>query len=155
MHLIDALSRQDRITPVAMPHEQGCAIASDGFNQYHNGLKSVVCVTSGPGGTNTITGVVASWIDSIPLLVISGQVPTNMMMSYGSMMEPQGTERQRGPQEVAITSIVRPITKHASVVGLSVKPKVSFEEAVAKALEHPRGPVWLDIPLDVQGARCE
>ena len=87
MFLIDALARQDRITPVAMLHEQSCAIASVGHNIYTNTLSSVVCVTTGPGGTNAITGVAAAWIDSTPLLVISGQVPTHMMMREG--------ERQR------------------------------------------------------------
>ena len=143
MFLIDALARQERIEKTALLHEQSCAIASDGFNQYHGYLASVVCVTTGPGGTNAITGVAASWIDSTPLLVLSGQVPTHMMMRKG--------ERQRGPQEVAITKIVEPITKHAGVFNLKKIGK-PLPELIRMAKENQSGPVWLDVPLDVQSA---
>ena len=145
MFLIDALARQDRIEKTALLHEQSCAIASDGFNQYMGYLASVVCVTTGPGGTNAITGVTASWIDSTPLLVLSGQVPTHMMMKHS-------LERQRGPQEVAITKIVKPITKLASVARIG-NGGISIKDAYSIANSGIRGPVWVDIPLDVQSAR--
>ena len=159
MFLIDALARQDRITPVAMLHEQSCAIASVGHNIYTNTLSSVVCVTTGPGGTNAITGVAAGWIDEVPMFIISGQVPTHMMMEsnkkgivrYGSTYPKGWDERQKGPQEVAITNIVRPITKASPIVN-QVKGGWKLEDLWRIANEHPRGPVWMDIPLDVQSA---
>ena len=162
MFLIDALARQDRIEKTALLHEQSCAIASDGFNQYHGYLASVVCVTTGPGGTNAITGVAASWIDSTPLLVISGQVPTNMMMEnnlkqkviqFGSTW-PDGYEyyeRQKGPQEVAITSIVKPITKFSGIM-VNKTGRPTIKDVVEIASKGIQGPVWVDVPLDVQSA---
>jgi len=146
MFLIDALARQDRITPVCMLHEQACAIASVGHNIYTNTLSSVVCVTTGPGGTNAITGVTAAWIDSTPLLVISGQVPLHMMMdSY--------EERQSGPQEVDITSIVEPITYDATILLDAEHVQRKMELIFDKEIDNTCWPIWLDVPLDVQSAR--
>ena len=143
MHLVDALARQKRITPIAMLHEQVCGIAACGYAEYKNDL-GVALVTTGPGGTNIVTAVASAWIDSVPLLVISGQVPTNMRMQYG--------ERQRGPQEVDITGIVSKITKVAMTATNAYYAMSRIDLFTQVALNHPRGPVWLDIPLDVQGA---
>lgn len=139
MFLNDALARQDRITPVCMLHEQSCAIAAAAYAMYKNDL-GVCCVTTGPGGTNALTGVAAAWTDYIPLVVISGQVPTTMRM--------RDDERQRGPQEVDITSIVEPIAKWRAIC----RTFWAVDGLVVGSLAHPRGPVWLDVPLDVQGA---
>jgi len=146
MYLIDALARQDKIEPVCMLHEQSCAIASNGFNQYYGYLASVVCVTTGPGGTNAITGVTASWIDHTPLLVISGQVPTHMMLKRKDGV------RQKGPQEVVITQIVRPIVKEAFVTVKS-NNYTCWGDVFRLPDKYPQGPVWIDIPLDIQGSK--
>jgi len=146
LHLVDALARQDRITPVACLHEQAAAIAACGYAEYRNHL-GVCLVTSGPGGTNAVTAVASAWIDSVPLLVISGQVPSSMLMKEG--------ERQRGPQEVDIVSIVKPITKYAITAKNAFYAMSRVDLFYQHALVHPRGPVWLDIPLDVQGATIE
>lgn len=144
MYLVDALVRQKRITPVSMLHEQACVIAADGYAQY-TGKLGVALVTSGPGGTNAVTGVAAAWIDSTPLLVISGQVATNQRMKPG--------QRQGGPQEVDIVSIVRPITKWAQCLQPHDNHEWVLEQMVKTALDNPSGPVWLDVPLDVQSAK--
>lgn len=144
MHLVDALVRQKRITPVSMLHEQACGIAAEAYAQYTGGL-GVCLVTSGPGGTNAITPLAAAWIDSTPLLVISGQVATHQRMKPG--------QRQGGPQEVDIVSIVKPITKWA----VSLEPHTNKEwvlnTMIKMMYENPSGPCWLDVPLDVQSAR--
>ena len=140
MHLVDALARQDRIKPVAMHHEQACGWASQGHNILTNTLSSVVLVTTGPGGTNAVTPCAGAWIDETPMLFISGQVPRFMIREYW--------ERQRGPQEVTITDIVEPITKECI---LSKDAMVWLPELYREATTHPRGPVWLDVPLDIQG----
>ena len=146
MYLVDALARQDRITPVACLHEQGAAIAACGYAEYRNHL-GVCLVTSGPGGTNAITAVASAWIDSVPLLVISGQVP------FGMRRRPSDKERQKGPQEVDILRGVTPWTKYQLEVRFPRDVFPGFENAVQCALVHPRGPTWVDICLDVQGAK--
>lgn len=146
MHLIDALARQDRITPVAMLHEQSCAIAAAAYAMYKNDL-GVACVTTGPGGTNAITGVEAAWTDYVTLLVISGQVPTHLRRREG--------ERQRGPQEADVLGMTEYITKYQHYAYTNIRRETGLEWAVHEALEHPRGPSWIDVPLDVQGAPIE
>ena len=141
MYLVDALVRQKRITPVSMLHEQACVIAADGYAQY-TGKLGVALVTSGPGGTNAVTGVAAAWIDSTPLLVISGQVATDQRAKSG--------QRQGGPQEVDIVSIVKPITKVAMCAINPRRVKSDLHNMVVHAKLNPSGPVWLDVPLDVQ-----
>lgn len=160
MHLVDALARQDRITPVAMLHEQSCAIAAAAYAMYKNDL-GVACVTTGPGGTNAITGIAAAWTDYVPLVVISGQVPTHMMMEEvdtEEYMARRTEERQRGPQEVDIATIVHPITKDVTQLKMCDMCKSCCDAqqvipwCVDMALGYKRGPVWLDVPLDVQCA---
>ena len=142
MHLVDALIRQKRITPVSMLHEQACGIAAEAYAQYTGGL-GVCLVTSGPGGTNAITPCAAAWIDSTPVLFISGQVATDQMMKPG--------QRQGGPQEVDIISIVRPITKWACLLEPHINREWVLDKMIKTACENPSGPCWVDIPLDVQG----
>lgn len=144
MHLVDSLGRNKDLKFVPNLHEQAAAIAADAYSQYTGNL-GVVLVTTGPGGTNAITGVTASWIDSIPVLVISGQVK-KADLSVGRGV------RQIGPQEVSIVSLVKPITKYAAMVIDPAKIKFHLDKAVFLAKNGRPGPVWLDIPLDVQGA---
>jgi acetolactate synthase-1/2/3 large subunit len=144
MHLVDSLGRNKNLKFIVNLHEQACAIAADAYSQYTNNL-GVALVTTGPGGTNAITGVAASWIDSIPVLVISGQVK-KADLSIGKGV------RQIGPQEVNIISLAKPITKYAAMVVEPEKIRFHLEQAVYLARHGRPGPVWLDIPLDVQGA---
>jgi len=144
MHLVDALGRHPDLEPVAMLHEQAATIAAEAYAQLASGL-GVVLVTTGPGGTNTITGVAAAWLDSTPLLIISGQVKT------ADLADGSGV-RQLGFQEIDICKIVEPITKMAVRVDrVEDVPKV-IDRAISTALSGRPGPVWIDIPLDIQAA---
>jgi len=144
MHLVDSLGRNKDLNIVVNLHEQACAIAADAYSQYTGNI-GVALVTTGPGGTNAITGVAASWIDSVPVLIISGQVKrADMLIGKGV--------RQIGPQEVDIVSLVKPITKYAVTVMEPEQIKFHLDKAVYLAKEGRPGPVWVDIPLDVQGA---
>lgn len=147
MHLVDSLGRNKRVEHVCHLHEQACAIAAEAYAQYTNHL-GVALVTTGPGGTNTITGVAGAWIDSTPMLVLSGQAKREDMLTGRGV-------RQMGIQEVDIVSVVSPITKYASSVMEPEKIKLQFQEAVYHATNGRKGPVWLDIPLDVQGAMVD
>lgn len=144
MHLVDSLGRCERLMPVANLHEQCCAIAAGGYGQYTENL-GVCLVTTGPGGTNAITGVTAAWIDSTPMIVLSGQV------KRADLMTGKGV-RQMGPQEVDLISMIKPITKYAVRVMDPMKIREHLEEAVYLARTGRKGPVWLEIPLDIQGA---
>jgi len=144
MHLVDSLGRNKNLKIVVNLHEQACAIGADAYSQYTNNI-GVALVTTGPGGTNAITGVAASWIDSIPVLIISGQVKkADLMLGKGV--------RQIGPQEVGIVSLVKPITKYAVTVMEPERIRYHLDKAVYLAKAGRPGPVWIDIPLDVQGA---
>ncbi|MDD2890484.1 MAG: thiamine pyrophosphate-binding protein [bacterium] len=144
MHLVDSLGKNRKLKFIANLHEQASAIAADAYSQYTSNI-GVVLVTTGPGGTNAITGVVASWIDSVPVLIISGQVKrADLLVGKGV--------RQMGPQEVDIVSLIKPITKYAVTVMKPDEIKFHLEKAFYLAKEGRPGPVWIDIPLDVQGA---
>lgn len=144
MHLVDSLGRNDHLNPVCCLHEQAAAIAADAYGQYTNNI-GVVLVTTGPGGTNAITGIAGSWIDSVPVMIISGQAKRNDMMTGRGV-------RQMGIQEVDIVSIVKPITKYAVTVMDPETIRYHLEKAVYLAQNGRPGPVWIDIPLDIQGA---
>ena len=143
MYLVDALVRQKRITPVSMLHEQACGIAADAYAQY-TGKFGVCLVTSGPGGTNAVTPCAAAWIDSTPVLFISGQVATNQRAKRG--------QRQGGPQEVDIISIVTPITKLAITFEHHTAKEYMLDTIIRLMYQNPSGPCWVDVPLDVQSA---
>ncbi len=147
MHLVDSLGRNNRLEYVAMLHEQAAAIAADGYSQMTGNL-GVALVTTGPGGTNALTGVAASWLDSIPVLVISGQVKRSDSMAGRGV-------RQMGFQEIDIVSMARPITKYAVTVTEPDSVRYHLEKAVHLAKNGRPGPVWLDIPLDVQAAMID
>jgi len=147
MHLNDSLGRCSRLEYVCNLHEQACAIAADAYSQYTGNL-GVCMVTTGPGGTNALTGVAASWMDSIPILTISGQVKRSDTASGRGV-------RQLGFQEIDIVSIVKPVTKYAVTVIEPTTIRYHFEKAVWTAQNGRPGPCWLDIPLDVQAADIE
>ena len=147
MHLNNSFGRAKEIRCVFNHHEQACAIAAEGYARI-TGKIGVVNVTSGPGGLNTLTGVMGQWTDSVPVLYISGQV--KFATTIASCAE-LGL-RQLGDQEVDIISIVRPITKFAVSVRDPRDIKRIIDEAIYMSLLGRPGPVWIDIPLDVQGA---
>ena len=144
MHLVDSLGKIKKLNPICFLHEQGAAIAADAYSQYSNNI-GVVLVTTGPGGTNAITGIAGSWLDSIPVLVLSGQVKRADMIGDSKV-------RQMGPQEVEIVPMVKPITKYSVTVLEPNDIRYHLEKAVYLARSGRPGPVWVDIPLDVQGA---
>jgi acetolactate synthase-1/2/3 large subunit len=152
MHLNESLGRTKTIMPVCNSHEQASAICAEAYAKATNDL-GVALVTTGPGGTNAVTGVAGAWLDSTPVLFISGQVkrPDRMFDADG---KPLGM-RQLGVQEVDIVSIVRPITKYAVTVLEPADIRYHLEKAVYLARSGRPGPVWLDIPLDVQASPIE
>lgn len=147
MHLVDSVGRNKKLKFIGHLHEQAAVIAADGYAQYNNGI-GVALVTTGPGSTNAITGVAASWIDSTPLLVLSGQVKRKDMLSDKGV-------RQMGIQEVDIVSLVKPVTKYAVTVLEPESIRYHLEKAIYLAKSGRPGPVWIDIPLDVQGAMID
>lgn len=147
MHLNDALRLEKRITPVCCHHEQACAIAAEGYYRASGSLPAV-SVTTGPGGTNAITGVIGAWLDSIPMIVISGQVKFSTTIASC----PDIPLRQLGDQEINIVDIVRPVTKYAKMVTEADQICVELAKALNIATSGRTGPVWLDIPLNIQGA---
>ncbi|MFQ6094246.1 MAG: thiamine pyrophosphate-binding protein, partial [bacterium] len=144
MHLVDSVGRCRDIEYICNLHEQACAIAADAYGQYTNNL-GVALVTTGPGGTNTLTGVAAAWLDSTPCLFISGQV------KRGDLAEKRGV-RQMGFQEINIVKIVNSITKYAVTITEPASIKYHLDKALYLARTGRPGPVWIDIPLDVQSA---
>ena len=146
MHLNDALGHQQGLRVTYHHHEQAAAMAAEAYYRVHNRV-ACASVTSGPGGPNAITGVLCAFTDSIPMLVLSGQVPrTSSAESTGSDV------RFFGVQEADIISTVKKMTKYAVTVNEPEKIKYHLDKALHLTASGRPGPVWLDIPLDVQGA---
>jgi acetolactate synthase-1/2/3 large subunit len=141
VHIFDSISKVD-IKPVFMHHEQAASLAAGGYARINNNI-GVCIVTTGPGGTNALTGVLSAWTDSIPLLVISGQ------SRYSFTSQGKGI-RQLGSQEFDITSLVSKITKYAVTVDNPKKIKYYLDKALYLATNGRKSPVWVDIPLDFQ-----
>ena len=148
MHLDDAIGHQEGLHCTFNHHEQACAIAAEGYTRM-TGKLSVVCVTSGPGGTNAITGVMGGWLDSIPMFVISGQVKRETTI----WAVPDLNLRQLGDQEFNVIDSVKNMTKYSVMVTNPQEIAYHLEKALFMATNGRGGPVWLDIPLDVQGAK--
>jgi acetolactate synthase-1/2/3 large subunit len=149
MHLDDALGQRDDLELVCDHHEQACAIAAEAYARVTGGI-GVACVTTGPGGTNAITGVLGAWHDSVPVLVVSGQVRYDTMVA-GTWLP----LRQLGDQEADIVRLVAPITKYAALVADPSTVRHEFEKAVWLATHGRPGPVWLDVPVNVQNAQVD
>jgi acetolactate synthase-1/2/3 large subunit len=147
MHLNDSLGGCPGIRYICNLHEQACAIAAEAYAKYDNRL-AVAMVTVGPGATNTITGVAGAWLDSTPVLFLAGQVKTADLKANSGL-------RNRGVQEVDAVELVRSITKYAVTVTDPKTVRYHLEKAVHLAQSGRPGPVWIDIPLDVQAARIE
>lgn len=146
MHLNDGFGHNPKIKCIHNHHEQACSIAAEGYYRMSNKLPAV-CVTTGPGGTNAITGVLGAYLDSIPMLIISGQVKYEMTVASTGL-----DLRQLGDQEWDIVSTVDSMTKYAEMVVDANKIKYCIEKAIYLAMDGRPGPCWIDIPLDVQGA---
>ena len=147
MHLNDALGLEKRIKYVCNLHEQACAMAAEGYARA-SGTPGVINVTTGPGGTNALTGVMGAWLDSVPMVIVSGQIKRATMITAC----PNLKLRQLGDQEYNIVDAVRPMTKFAkTVMSVEEVPEV-LEDAWRICQEGRPGPVWIDVPLDIQAA---
>lgn len=147
MHLNDSLGNSSKIEYVVCLHEQACAIAAEAYARVTN-KPGLLMVTTGPGGTNALTGVTAAYIESTPMIVLSGQV------KRADMINGQGI-RQQGMQEVDIISMVKPVTKYAVLVTDPESIRYHLDYALHEATTGRMGPVWLDIPLDVQATMID
>lgn len=146
MHLNDAFGRNKKLEPVCFHHEQAAAIAAESYYRLSNRL-AVLNVTTGPGGINALNGVYGAYVDSLGMLVISGQVKRETYLkNYPIPL------RQLGDQEVDIVSIARPAVKYATVLQDPEQVKKVMDIAVFLVTNGRPGPVWVDVPVDVQGA---
>lgn len=150
MHLDDAIGHNKELSCIFNHHEQACAIGAEAYARL-TGEIPAVCVTSGPGGTNAITGVLGAWLDSIPMFIISGQVKRETTI-YSC---PEIPLRQLGDQEFDITTTVKNMTKYAKFIDKPEEISYHLEKAMYLCKEGRGGPVWLDIPLDVQAAKVD
>ena len=149
MHLNDALGHKEGLKCLYNHHEQACAIAAEAYARINNKI-AALCVTTGPGGTNAITGVVGGWLDSIPMLVLSGQV------RYDTTARGMGLEiRAGGDQEFDITKAVSCMTKYCEMIEDPYRIRYALEKALYLATHGRPGPCWLDIPLNFQGMTIE
>ena len=142
--LIDSLGNTEGVKYVATHHEQAASIAAEGYARMNDKLGACL-VTSGPGGTNAITGTLCSWLDSIPVITISGQVNKEMSTNYTKL-----PLRQLGDQEFDIIQSVKNMTKYAVQVNDPLEIRYHLEKACVLATTGRPGPVWVDIPLNVQ-----
>jgi len=149
MHLNDAFGGNPQLQVLHNHHEQACAMGAEGYARIKE-KPAVVCVTTGPGGTNALTGVLGAYQDNVPMVVISGQV------RYATTVENSGLNlRQFGEQEYYITRSVAPMTKFAYMVKDTSEVRYVLEKALYLATHGRRGPVWIDVPLNIQGAIVE
>lgn len=144
MHLLDSVGKNKKMRYISNHHEQASAIAAESYSRM-TGHMGACIVTTGPGGTNAITGVAGAWLDSIPMIVISGQVKREVLSHHSKL-------RQMGPQEIDIARIVASITKYAVTILDPNKIRYELEKCFYLAKSGRPGPVWLDIPLDVQSS---
>jgi len=147
MHLTDSVGRNPNIEYVCCLHEQACSFAAEAYAEYTSNL-GVALVTTGPGGTNTVTGVAAAWLESASCLFLSGQAKRADLIGCTGV-------RSMGQQEVDIVSVVAPITKYAKTVLEPRTIRYELEKAVHLATHGRRGPVWIDVPLDVQASSID
>ena len=154
MHLNDALGHHDGLKVTYNHHEQACSIAAEAYARIENKI-AAVCVTTGPGGTNAITGVACGWLDSIPMFVISGQVRYDTTARYAMQFTDGLPLRALGDQEYDITKSVAPMTKYAVMIEDPKTIRYHLERAWHLATTGRPGPVWIDIPVNFQGGYIE
>lgn len=147
MHLLDSVGKNKNIHYISNHHEQASATCAESYSRLTGRIGACI-VTTGPGGTNAITGVAGAFLDSIPMLVISGQVKTEVIANYKKL-------RQLGPQEINIIDIVKPITKYAVTILNPDEIRYELEKSLYTALNGRPGPVWINIPLDIQSSEID
>ena len=142
MHLNDSFGSSKKIKFIMQHHEQAASMSAESYAR-STGKIGLCNVTTGPGGTNAITGVVGAWIDSIPMVIISGQVARKDMIN-------KTNTRQIGVQEINILDIVKPIVKYKTIINNENEILYELQKALSICNSGRPGPVWIDIPLDVQ-----
>ena len=153
MHLNDAFGHQKGMHTLYQHHEQACAMAAESYARIYN-RPALLCVTSGPGGTNAITGVLGAWLDSIPMLIISGQVRYDNTARWAE--EQNGTRlRAMGDQEFDITKSIDCMTKYSEMLTDPYRVRYALEKCIFLSQTGRPGPCWLDIPVDIQGKFIE
>ena len=153
MHLNDAFGHRDGLHVTYQHHEQACAIAAEAYARIENKI-ALVCVTSGPGGTNALTGVLGGWLDSIPMMIISGQVRYDTTARY-EKKRTGAILRAEGDQEFDITKAVASMCKYADMLERPEDIRYMLEKAWYLAVNGRPGPVWIDIPVNYQGTYIE
>lgn len=154
MHLNDALGHHPGLHSTYNHHEQACAIAAEAYARLNNQI-AAVCVTTGPGGTNALTGVVGGWLDSIPMFIVSGQVRYDTTARYASQFTDGLPLRAVGDQEYDIVKSVEPMTKYAVMIEDPRTIRYHLERAWHLATTGRPGPVWVDIPVNFQGCSID
>lgn len=154
MHLNDALGHKDGLHITYNHHEQACAMAAEAYARLENRI-AAVCVTTGPGGTNALTGVVGGWLDSIPMFIISGQVRYDTTARYAMQFTGGLPLRAMGDQEYDIVKSVEAMTKYAVMIEDPRQIRYALEKAWHLATTGRPGPVWIDIPVNYQGGYIE
>jgi acetolactate synthase-1/2/3 large subunit len=149
MHLNDAVGREKRLRWVCCHHEQACAIAAESYARL-SGRLALVNVTTGPGGVNALNGVYGAFVDSIPMFVVSGQVKRETIAGNTGL-----PLRQLGDQEIDIVAMARSVTKYAVCVQDPAAIRYHLEKAWHLATTGRPGPVWIDVPIDVQAAQVD
>lgn len=147
MHLNDSFARSQPFKVLYQHHEQACAIAAEGLYRANGGV-GIVNITTGPGGLNTLTGVMGQWTDSIPAIYVSGQVKQTTTVASCRELP----LRQLGDQEVDIIPVVKPLVKYAVSITDPKRVRLEVEKAFHASVSGRPGPVWIDVPMDVQGA---
>ena len=154
MHLNDALGHKEGLKVTYNHHEQACAMAAEAYARLDNRI-AAVCVTTGPGGTNALTGVVGGWLDSIPMFIISGQVRYDTTARYAMQFTDGLPLRAMGDQEYDIVKSVEPMTKYAVMIEDPLQIRYALEKGWHLATTGRPGPVWIDIPVNHQGVYIE
>jgi acetolactate synthase-1/2/3 large subunit len=147
MHLLDSIGQHPDMRYYCNYHEQACAVAAEGYARM-TGRPGACFATTGPGAINALSGAVASWVDSVPLIVISGQVRTDLIADYAHV-------RQVGPQEGNVIAMAKPVTKYAVSLRNASRVRYEMERAYYEATTGRPGPVWVEFPLDIQGANVD
>ena len=149
MHLNDAIGRAEGLRYICCHHEQALAMAAESYTRL-SGRLAAVNVTAGPGGINALNGVHGAYTDSIAMIVVSGQAKRETLRQNASVRL-----RQLGDQEAEIVAMVKPITKFAVMIEDPQDIRYLLEKALWLATTGRPGPVWIDIPIDIQAARID
>lgn len=150
MHLIDSVGKHNGLNFICNHNEQASTLSAEGYARVENTI-GISYVTTGPGGTNAVSGVYSAFVDSIPTLTISGQVKLETTITS----DPDLSLRQLGDQEGNIIQIIKPITKYSVMIDTKESIKYHLQRAIYEAKSKRPGPVWIDIPLDIQGAMVD